>query len=66
MFNAQYLKDRTENNWKTKQVCERLLLSPSQDRDAEASGLHEIAVKRLRARVGNPCTQTRTHADTDN
>ena len=48
---------------KTKQVCERLLLSPLQDRDPEVSGLYEIAFKWLRTRVGNPCIDA---LDTDN
>ena len=46
-----------------KQICEIPLLSLSQDRDPEVSGLHEIAVKRLGTRVGNPCIDTLAHID---
>ena len=59
-----------------KQICEILLPSPSQDRDAEVSGLYTITVKQLHKRVGNPCIDTlahratqldtETHAHTDN
>ena len=47
-----------KNNEKTKQICERPLLSPSRHRDPGVSGLHEIAVNWRWARVGNPCTVT--------
>ena len=40
---------------KNRQICERSLLSPSQDRDPEVSCLYEIAVKWLCTRVSNTC-----------
>ena len=46
---------------KTKQITgssERPLLSPSQERDHEVSGLYDIAVKWLRTRVGKSCIDT--------
>ena len=45
-------------------VERRPLPSPSQDRDPEVSRLYGITVKWLRTRVGNPCTDTLTHSDT--
>ena len=57
VFNVQYSKERNK-------FVKGPLLSLSQDRDAEVSGLHESTVKRLRTRVGHPCTDT--HAGTDN
>ena len=48
----------------TKQICKIPLPLPSQGRDPEVSGLHEIAVKWLRTRVGNPCIDTLVHSDT--
>ena len=60
------LQSNRKNNKRTKQICERLLLSPSQDRDPELSGVYEITVKWLRTRVGNPCIDTasaRRYAD---
>ena len=58
--NTLNLKDRTENNYikTSNKICERPLLSPSQDRDPEVSGLYEITVTWLRARVGNPYINT--------
>ena len=47
-----------------KQICERPLLSPSQDRDPDVSGLYEITVKWLHTRVGNPCIDMLAHRDT--
>ena len=62
VFSAQYLTNQTGENYK--QICERPLLSPSQDRDPEVSGLYDITVKWLRARVGNPCIDAFSHRDT--
>ena len=63
VFNFHYLKDRAEKIKKPKQICERPLPSPSQDRDHEVSGLYESTVKWLRTQVGGPCfdSHTETH-----
>ena len=52
---------RTKN---AKQICERPLLSQSEDRDREFSGLYKITVKWLRTRVGHPCIDTLVRRDT--
>ena len=43
-----------EGKKENKQICEIFLPSPSQDRDAEVSGLYTITAKQLHKRVGNP------------
>ena len=59
------IKDLTGKNDKNvNQICERPLLSPSQDRDPEVSGLYEITIKWLRTRVGNSCIDALAHRDT--
>ena len=52
VFRVQYLTDPTGGNYK--QIYERPLLSPSQDRDPDVSALYDITVEWLRTRVGNP------------
>ena len=70
VFNVQYsiystAKDRTKNQKKTKHICERSLLSLSQDsRDADVSGRCENTVKWLHTRVGNPCIGSLAHRNT--
>ena len=42
---------------------QRPFSSPSQCRDSDVSGLHEITAKCLYTRVGNPCNCTLTYTD---